>query len=90
MLKAQYGNLDDNPILMEFINQATNGTLLGQKTPIGPTRVHMITLLNSNFPQAIANARDWIQSNPLGDDNSEAVAIADSGLVAIAYYDDGR
>ena len=94
-LIAQYGDVGKHPNLMEFINQITAGTLKGGKggggetAGVTTTRVHMISLLNPNFPQAAANASAWIKSLSPTDGNSEANALRDSGLGAIAFYDDG-
>lgn len=93
-LVAKYGDLKKHPNLMEFINQVTAGTLKGGKggggetAGVTTTRVHMITLLNPNFPQAAANATAWIKSLPSKDGNSEAAVIGDAGISVIAAYDD--
>lgn len=82
---ADYGTLANHTYLTNYLNLATNGTLQGNKTPVGPGRIHMITNLNENFPQAASNATAWIQS---GDGSTEAEAINDTGLPVIWFYDD--
>jgi len=89
-LIATYSDLGRHPSLVNYINEITAGTLRGSKNPTGPVRQHAITILNSNFPQAISNGRTWVQSLPANDPNSEATAIQDAGLGALFYYDDGR
>lgn len=93
LLIEEFGNWADHAPLVEFIDQITAGDLYGAKketggsVPSGPQRVHMILLLQSDFPTAATNMTSYMQGLSSGD-NTEANAISEGGLRTLAYYDD--
>lgn len=88
MAKMWGGNKTD-PRLEIAIEKATKGTLVGAGDAIkSPSRFHMLTFLNSRWPNAVANNISWVQSLPATDNNSDDKAMQDAGVFGFAWYDD--
>lgn len=83
LLQLMYGDLSNWDSLELYIDLITAGTLEGND---GATRVHMIRLLNENFPTAAANMTAYMQAQPSGS-NSEADAMDAAGLLGVLWYD---